>query len=69
MSDVTFHDRDFLVFVEGKRKGLPENLLAKNVDNCLNHPGCTGRRSLNVPANRGLQPCCLKQLFDNKASE
>ena len=44
--DVKFHDRDFLVFGR-ETKGLPENLLAKNIDNCLTIP-MHGTRSLNL---------------------
>jgi tRNA (cytidine/uridine-2'-O-)-methyltransferase len=44
--DVTFHDCDFLVFGR-ETKGLPENLLAKNIDNCLTIP-MHGTRSLNL---------------------
>jgi len=44
--DVKFHDRDFLVFGR-ETKGLPENLLAKNIDNCLTIP-MQKTRSLNL---------------------
>jgi len=44
--NVKFHQGDFLVFGR-ETKGLPENLLAKNVDNCLTIP-MHGTRSLNL---------------------
>jgi tRNA (cytidine/uridine-2'-O-)-methyltransferase len=44
--DVKFHDRDFLVFGR-ETKGLPENLLASNVDTCITIP-MHGTRSLNL---------------------
>ena len=44
--DVKFHDHDFLVFGR-EAKGLPENLLAKNIDNCLTFP-MQKTRSLNL---------------------
>ena len=44
--DVKFHDRDFLVFGR-ETKGLPENLLASNVDTCVTIP-MHGTRSLNL---------------------
>jgi tRNA (cytidine/uridine-2'-O-)-methyltransferase len=44
--DVTFRPDDFLVFGR-ETKGLPENLLASNIDNCINIPMC-GTRSLNL---------------------
>ena len=44
--DVKFHEGDFLVFGR-ETKGLPENLLAANVDNCITIPMC-GTRSLNL---------------------
>ncbi len=44
--DVRFHDGDFLVFGR-ETKGLPENLLAKNMDDCLTIP-MHGTRSLNL---------------------
>ena len=44
--DVKFHDRDFLVFGR-ETKGLPENLLASNVDTCITIP-MQKTRSLNL---------------------
>ena len=44
--DVTFRSDDFLVFGR-ETKGLPENLLASNIDNCITIPMC-GTRSLNL---------------------
>jgi tRNA (cytidine/uridine-2'-O-)-methyltransferase len=44
--DVTFRPGDFLVFGR-ETKGLPENLLAINIDNCITIPMC-GTRSLNL---------------------
>jgi tRNA (cytidine/uridine-2'-O-)-methyltransferase len=44
--DVTFRPDDFLVFGR-ETKGLPETLLAANVDNCIMIPMC-GTRSLNL---------------------
>jgi len=44
--DVKFHEGDFLVFGR-ETKGLPENLLAKNIDNCVTIP-MHGTRSLNL---------------------
>ena len=44
--DVKFKLGDFLVFGR-ETKGLPENLLAKNIDNCLTIP-MHGTRSLNL---------------------
>ena len=44
--DVRFHDGDFLVFGR-ETKGLPENLLTKNMDDCLTIP-MHGTRSLNL---------------------
>ena len=44
--DVTFRSDDFLVFGR-ETKGLPENLLASNIDNCNTIPMC-GTRSLNL---------------------
>ena len=44
--DVKFHDRDFLVFGR-ETKGLPENLLAKNIDTCITIP-MQKTRSLNL---------------------
>ena len=44
--NVKFHQGDFLVFGR-ETKGLPENLLAKNVDNCLTIP-MHGTRNLNL---------------------
>jgi tRNA (cytidine/uridine-2'-O-)-methyltransferase len=44
--DVTFRPDDFLVFGR-ETKGLPENLLASNIDNCITIPMC-GTRSLNL---------------------
>jgi len=41
-----FHEGDFLVFGR-ETKGLPENLLAKNMDNCVTIP-MHGTRSLNL---------------------
>jgi len=44
--DVKFHDGDFLVFGR-ETKGLPENLLASNIDNCIAIP-MYSTRSLNL---------------------
>jgi tRNA (cytidine/uridine-2'-O-)-methyltransferase len=44
--DVEFRDGDFLVFGR-ETKGLPEKLLAENIDNCLTIP-MHGTRSLNL---------------------
>ncbi len=44
--DVPFRQDDFLVFGR-ETKGLPENLLAANVDNCITIP-MHGTRSLNL---------------------
>jgi tRNA (cytidine/uridine-2'-O-)-methyltransferase len=44
--DVKFSREDFLVFGR-ETKGLPENLLAANVSNCITIPMC-GTRSLNL---------------------
>ncbi len=44
--DVKFRESDFLVFGR-ETKGLPENLLAENIDNCLTIP-MHGTRSLNL---------------------
>jgi tRNA (cytidine/uridine-2'-O-)-methyltransferase len=44
--DVRFREDDFLVFGR-ETKGLPENLLAENIDNCLTIP-MHGTRSLNL---------------------
>jgi tRNA (cytidine/uridine-2'-O-)-methyltransferase len=44
--DVTFKSDDFLVFGR-ETKGLPEGLLAANVDNCITIP-MRGTRSLNL---------------------
>jgi tRNA (cytidine/uridine-2'-O-)-methyltransferase len=44
--DVKFHRNDFLVFGR-ETKGLPESLLASNIDNCLTIP-MHGTRSLNL---------------------
>jgi len=44
--DVKFRDRDFLVFGR-ETKGLPENLLASNIDNCIAIP-MYRTRSLNL---------------------
>jgi len=44
--NVKFHQGDFLVFGR-ETKGLPENLLAKNIDNSLTIP-MDGTRSLNL---------------------
>ena len=44
--DMKFRDRDFLVFGR-ETKGLPENLLASNIDNCIAIP-MHGTRSLNL---------------------
>ena len=44
--DVKFRDRDFLVFGR-ETKGLPENLLASNIDNCITIP-MDSTRSLNL---------------------
>jgi tRNA (cytidine/uridine-2'-O-)-methyltransferase len=43
---VNFRDYDFLVFGR-ETKGLPENLLAANADNCITIP-MHGTRSLNL---------------------
>jgi tRNA (cytidine/uridine-2'-O-)-methyltransferase len=44
--DVKFREGDFLVFGR-ETKGLPENLLAANIDNCIPIP-MHGTRSLNL---------------------
>jgi tRNA (cytidine/uridine-2'-O-)-methyltransferase len=44
--DVKFEQGDFLVFGR-ETKGLPESLLANNIDNCLTIP-MHGTRSLNL---------------------
>src|SRR6266516_4015403 len=44
--DVKFHQGDFLVFGR-ETKGLPKNLLASSIDNCLTIP-MHGTRSLNL---------------------
>jgi len=44
--DVKFKREDFLVFGR-ETKGLPENLLAANIDNCITIP-MRGTRSLNL---------------------
>jgi tRNA (cytidine/uridine-2'-O-)-methyltransferase len=44
--DIKFERGDFLVFGR-ETKGLPEPLLAANIDNCINIPMC-GTRSLNL---------------------
>jgi len=44
--DVKFHQGNFLVFGR-ETKGLPKNLLAANIDNCLTIP-MHGTRSLNL---------------------
>ena len=44
--DVKFEEGDFLVFGR-ETKGLPERLLANNIDNCLTIP-MHGTRSLNL---------------------
>jgi len=44
--DVMFHKGDFLVFGR-ETKGLPESLLAVNIDNCITIP-MHGTRSLNL---------------------
>ena len=44
--DVKFRDRDFLVFGR-ETKGLPENLLASNIDHCIAIP-MDSTRSLNL---------------------
>jgi tRNA (cytidine/uridine-2'-O-)-methyltransferase len=44
--DVKFRDRDFLVFGR-ETKGLPENLLRSNIDNCIAIP-MYSTRSLNL---------------------
>jgi len=44
--DMKFRDRDFLVFGR-ETKGLPENLLASNIDNCIAIP-MYSTRSLNL---------------------
>jgi tRNA (cytidine/uridine-2'-O-)-methyltransferase len=46
--DVDFREADFLVFGR-ETKGLPEDLLAKNVDHCLTIP-MHATRSLNLAA-------------------
>jgi tRNA (cytidine/uridine-2'-O-)-methyltransferase len=43
---VKFHQGDFLVFGR-ETKGLPKNLLASSIDNCLTIP-MHGTRSLNL---------------------
>lgn len=46
-SDVTYKDGDFILF--GKEtKGLPEELLFKNKDNCIRIPMIDEARSLNL---------------------
>lgn len=45
-SDVSFQPNDFLVFGR-ETKGLPENLLAANADQCITIP-MHGTRSLNL---------------------
>ncbi len=45
-NDVKFHRGDFLVFGR-ETKGLPEPLLAANMDNCITIP-MQGTRSLNL---------------------
>ena len=44
--DVSFRQDDFLVFGR-ETKGLPENLLAANIDSCISIP-MYGTRSLNL---------------------
>ncbi len=44
--DVKFYEGDFLVFGR-ETKGLPESLLAANIDNCITIP-MYGTRSLNL---------------------
>jgi len=44
--DVKFHQGDFLVFGR-ETKGLPENLLARNIDTCITIP-MQKTRSLNL---------------------
>jgi len=44
--EVTFQENDFLVFGR-ETKGLPEHLLAANIDNCITIP-MHGTRSLNL---------------------
>ena len=44
--DLKFQQQDFLVFGR-ETKGLPENLLAVNIDNCITIP-THGTRSLNL---------------------
>lgn len=44
--DVRFRRRDFIVFGR-ETKGLPENLLTANIDNCITIP-MHGARSLNL---------------------
>lgn len=46
-TDVKFKDGDFLVFGPETR-GLPEELLEKNPQNCLTIPMVEGQRSLNL---------------------
>jgi tRNA (cytidine/uridine-2'-O-)-methyltransferase len=44
--DMKFHNNDFLVFGR-ETKGLPEDLLTANIDNCITIP-MHGTRSLNL---------------------
>jgi len=50
--DVKFSYGDFLVFGR-ETKGLPENLLAANIDNCITIP-MHGTRSLNLATAVGI---------------
>ena len=50
--DVQFRRGDFLVFGR-ETKGLPENLLAANIDNCITIP-MHGTRSLNLATAVGI---------------
>ena len=63
--DVKFHDRDFLVFGR-ETKGLPESLLAKNIDNCLNHPDA--RDAQPKPRDRGCN-CAVRSGATTSAEE
>lgn len=50
--DVKFQPADFLIFGR-ETKGLPENLLVANIDNCLTIP-MHGTRSLNLATAVGI---------------
>lgn len=50
--EVKFREGDFLVFGR-ETKGLPENLLAQNKENCLTIP-MQGTRSLNLATAVGI---------------